>query len=305
MIPWNSQHLVPTRGYPSPCCLAFPASYPLMSLFGYLLYTGPSSTENLFFSQAVFLTISTTNDHHSSSLHTPFFIEPTQYIIMTGCLPLAKLSIQNKIRPPAEMTQPIKMKKVHPLNPPELSHPCSLDTLPSPVNKWSAMTDSLQATIKEFKGMTILCAQYYFHQDCVLLTHASATSTTATTVGDKGNPRRSTELKDESGHNCCMSDTVPILFLDLTLPMKAWAQGLKDISSATTLSSTCSLPTSQQSPTSTRSSTTKSPMIDKPLPVHLHAAPFSLLGLMPSPHQSSNEFGGPTAQSGKPLADHM
>jgi hypothetical protein len=38
---------------------------------------------------------------------------------MADCLPLAKLSIQNKIRPPTETTQPIKMKKVHPSNPPE------------------------------------------------------------------------------------------------------------------------------------------------------------------------------------------
>ena len=55
-------------------------------------------------------------------------------------------------------------------------------------------------------GMTISYAHYYFHQYPVLLTHTYATSTTATTVGDKGNPHGSTKLDNESGHNCCMID---------------------------------------------------------------------------------------------------
>ncbi len=39
----------------------------------------------------------------------------------------------------------------------------------------------------------------------MLLTHAYATSTTATTVGDGGDPRGSTELDNKSGHNCQMN----------------------------------------------------------------------------------------------------
>jgi hypothetical protein len=57
-----------------------------------------------------------------------------------------------------------------------------------------------------FKGMPIFYAHFYFHNGHVLLTHAYTMSTTATTVGDGGNLRSSTELNDKSGHNCCMSD---------------------------------------------------------------------------------------------------
>ncbi len=130
---------------------------------------------------------------------------------MVDQLPLAKLSIQNKICQHDETTQPIKTKKIHPSNPPRLHHPCSLDTLPSPTNKWSAMT------VMGFNGMTISYSHYYFHQDCVLLTHAYTTSTTATTVGDGGNPGGSTELNDESGHNCCMTDAEFQIFAHLVL----------------------------------------------------------------------------------------
>jgi hypothetical protein len=136
---------------------------------------------------------------------------------MADRLPLAKLSIQIKIRPPAERTQPIKTKKVHPSNTPELRCPCSLDTLLSLANKWSAMTHLLQATVKEFKSMIILYAHYYFHQDCVLLTHAYVTSTSATTVGEGGDPHRSTGLDDKSGHNCPMTDIDFQIFAHLVL----------------------------------------------------------------------------------------
>jgi hypothetical protein len=145
---------------------------------------------------------------------------------MADRLPLAELSIQNEICPHAETMQPIKTKKVHPLNPPELSHPCSPNTLPSLANKWSAMTHPLQATIMGFKGMTISYAHYYFHQDHVLLTHAYATSTTATTIGDEGGPRGSTELNNESGHNCLMSDKEFQIFAHLVLGLDSTHKGM-------------------------------------------------------------------------------
>ena len=176
-------NLVPTGGYLSPCYLAFPASYPLMSLFWYFFNTGPGSTDFFFFSQAVCLNhLHHKNNCHTSFLHTPIFIESTQHIIMADRLPLAELSIQNKIRPPAETTQPIKTKKVHPSNLPKLCHPCSLNVLSSLANKWSAMTHPLRATVMGFKDMIILYAHYYLYQDLVLLSHTYTTSTTATTV---------------------------------------------------------------------------------------------------------------------------
>ena len=69
--------------------------------------------------------------------------------------------------------------------------------------------------------MTISYAHYYFHQDRVLLTHAYATSTTATTVGDGGNPCSSTELDDKSGHNCCINDAEFWIFANLVLGLDA------------------------------------------------------------------------------------
>jgi hypothetical protein len=139
------------------------------------------------------------------------------YCYTCGPKALAKLSIQNKMCPPAGNMQPIKTKKAHPSTPTTLRHPCSLDTLPSPTNKWSAMTHPLRATVMGFNGMTILYEHYYFHQDRVLLTHAFATSTTATTVGDGGKPRGSTELDDESGHNCYMTNAEYRTFAHLVL----------------------------------------------------------------------------------------
>ncbi len=46
---------------------------------------------------------------------------------------------------------------------------------------------------------------------------AFASSTTATTVGDGGNPRRSTELDEVTGHNCTMSQDKYNLFTLLVL----------------------------------------------------------------------------------------
>jgi hypothetical protein len=68
------------------------------------------------------------------------------------------------------------------------------------------MTHPLQAIVLGFNDMIILYAHYYFHQDHVLLTHAYATNTTATTVGDGGDPHGSTELDVKSGHYCRMTD---------------------------------------------------------------------------------------------------
>jgi hypothetical protein len=46
---------------------------------------------------------------------------------------------------------------------------------------------------------------YFFHDSHVLLTQAFAASTTSSTVGDGGLPRGSTELDEETGHNCKMT----------------------------------------------------------------------------------------------------
>ncbi len=190
-----------------------------MSLSGmYFFYTGPGSTEKRFFlAGSAFEPFSpqTIITPHYSTNH--FSLNQHKHIIMANQLPLAELSIQNKIRQHDETMQPIKTKKIHPSNSPRLRHLCSLNTLPSPTNKWSAMTHPLRATVMGFNGMTISYGHYYFHHDHVLLTHAYTTSTTATTVGDGGNPRGSTELNDKSGHKCCLTDAEFLIFAHLVL----------------------------------------------------------------------------------------
>ena len=144
---------------------------------------------------------------------------------MTDRIPLAELSIQNKIHPTAETTS-TKTKKVHSWNLPKLLHPCSLDTLPSPVNKWSDITHPLQATVMGFNGMTISYAHYHFHQNRVILAHAYATSTAATTVSDRGNPRGSTKLDGKSGHNCRMNDAEFRIFANFVLGLDTTHVGM-------------------------------------------------------------------------------
>jgi hypothetical protein len=88
------------------------------------------------------------------------------------------------------------------------------------------MTHPLQATVLGFNDMIISYAHYYFHQDHVLLTHAYTTSMTATTVGDRGSPRRSTDLDDESGHNCRMTDADFWIFAHLVLVLYSTHNGM-------------------------------------------------------------------------------
>ncbi len=60
----------------------------------------------------------------------------------------------------------------------------------------------------------------------MLLTHAYATSTTATTVGDGGNPCGSTELDDKSGHDCHMTDVEFRIFAHLVLGLDSTHDGM-------------------------------------------------------------------------------
>ncbi len=76
-----------------------------------------------------------------------------------------------------------------------------------------------------FKGVPILYAHFYFHSGRVLLTHAYAMSTTATTVGEGGNPRGSPELDDELDHNCHMSDKDHHIFAHLILRLDYGGMG--------------------------------------------------------------------------------
>jgi hypothetical protein len=88
---------------------------------------------------------------------------------------------------------------------PTLHHPCSLNVFPSPTNKWSKTSHPIKAAVLGYHDTRISYMHYYFHDRQVFLTQAFTASTTASTVGDGGHPRGSTELDDENGYNCRMT----------------------------------------------------------------------------------------------------
>ena len=98
-----------------------------------------------------------------------------------------------------------------------LPHPKSLDILLSPTNKWSATTHPIKGWTYGFFGYHIFYKHFYFNDNRALHTKAFAPSTTATTVGDGGNPHGSTELDEVTGHNCAMSQDNYNLFTLLVL----------------------------------------------------------------------------------------
>jgi hypothetical protein len=107
-----------------------------------------------------------------------------------------------------------KLKKLR------LPHPCSLNVLPSPTNKWSATTHPVKGWSFGFLGHHIFYKHFYFHLSQVFHTNAFTLSTTATTVSNGGNPQGSTELDDATGHNCAMSLNEYILFATLVLGLR-------------------------------------------------------------------------------------
>ena len=113
-------------------------------------------------------------------------------------------------------TQPLTtLKTKKPL--PRLPHPLSLNVLPLPVNKWSATSHHIREQVMGYKGAHISYHQFYFHNDRVLQMKAFAASTTATTVGDGGEPRGSTKLDEITGHNCFMLKEDYTLFATVIL----------------------------------------------------------------------------------------
>ena len=121
----------------------------------------------------------------------------------------------NNVAPTTDKTTgKIKTKKLR------LPHPCSLDVLPSPTDKWSATTHPIKAWVIGYLGYHISYKHFFFHQSRVLLTKAFATSTTASTVGDGGTPRGSTELDAICGSNCHMDKEEFNMFTQLVLGLR-------------------------------------------------------------------------------------
>ena len=127
--------------------------------------------------------------------------------------PLLSLTSNTK-RTNEQSTNTIKTLKLH------LPHSSGLGVLPSPTNQWSATTHPIKAQVVGYLGYHISYKHFYFHQERVLLTKAFATSTTASTVGDGGTPRGSTELDAICGFNCYMDKNDFTTFAHLVLGLR-------------------------------------------------------------------------------------
>jgi hypothetical protein len=110
-----------------------------------------------------------------------------------------------------QLTQGIKTMHLR------LPHPCSLEVLPSPTDKWSAATHPIKGEICGFINSTISYQHFHYHQGCILHTKAFTTSTTAMTLGDGGKPKGSTELNNAIGHNCAMTEEEYVTFAIIVL----------------------------------------------------------------------------------------
>jgi hypothetical protein len=253
------------------------------------------------------------NNHisiHPPPLHPPHKNTHHTNIIsnMADRLPLAKLSIQNK-QPtlPTETTQPIKTKKIRLLQLPKLPHPCSLDVLPSPRDKWSAMTHPF-----ELPSWDSRACPFHMHTSTSIMVVCSLPTLTRQA---RLPPLLETEVIREVALNlmtswvttaaCTMKTIMYLCTFSLDLIMEAWAQEVKVTPNATVPLSTCSSPTFLPSPTSTQQFRTRLQTINKPSPVRLPDVPFSFLVQMPSPRQSSKKCGELMTSSNKNLVDHV
>jgi hypothetical protein len=125
--------------------------------------------------------------------------------LITNTAPSSDNDGKQNTQPPMEKLKTMKLRLPHPNN---LNAPLSS----SSSNKWSATSHPIKGLSLGYIGYHILYKHFYFHHGRILHTNAFAPSTTASTIGDGGNPRGSTELDDEIGANCAMSKDDHIIF---------------------------------------------------------------------------------------------
>jgi hypothetical protein len=94
-----------------------------------------------------------------------------------------------------------------------------------PTNGWLSDTRPTPCVVHGQLGLIIGYEDYYIHEERVLCTRAFSIAAVATTVDDGASPPGSTELDDESGHNCKMSSENYKSFAQLVLGLNhnTWA----------------------------------------------------------------------------------
>jgi hypothetical protein len=101
--------------------------------------------------------------------------------------------------------------------------PTNVNAFPS--EGWMTRTCPIACTIPGRIGDIIGFKDYYFEAERVLCTRAFSTSAIGTTVNDGKSPPGSTELDNETGHNCKMPYSLYRIFCTsvLGLPLDSWA----------------------------------------------------------------------------------
>ena len=101
--------------------------------------------------------------------------------------------------------------------------PTNINAFPS--KRWMTQTHPIACTIYGRTGDIIGFNDYYFEVEQVLCTHVFSISAIGTTVDDGESPLGSTELNDETGHNCKMPHNLYCIFCTsvLRLPSDSWA----------------------------------------------------------------------------------
>ena len=89
------------------------------------------------------------------------------------------------------------------LTPPKAPSPTNVDSFPS--EGWLTTTRPKKCVVPGRIGEILGFDNYYLESERVLCTRAFSTVTVSTTVNDGEYPPGSTELDDETGHNCNMS----------------------------------------------------------------------------------------------------
>lgn len=94
-----------------------------------------------------------------------------------------------------------------------------------PTNGWLSNTRPTACIVYGRNGLIIGFEDYYIHEERVLCTRAFSGAAVATTIDDGASPPGSTELDDESGHNCKMSNEHYKTFARLVLGIddNTWA----------------------------------------------------------------------------------
>lgn len=126
------------------------------------------------------------------------------------------------IRRTSRSTSPPTMPKSTPHTP---KPPSPVNVSHFPTNGWLSNTRPTGCVVPGRLGLTIGFETYYIHDERVLCTRAFSVAATTTTIDDGASPPGSTELDDESGHNCKMSGEQYKLFARLVLGLSdsTWA----------------------------------------------------------------------------------